>query len=137
MPCHTNYRGTSRAVKPVAPVWKRTQVTIDQDMLDEFDQVHGHIRTANTQFLSDADHVIVADIYENDGMTIQSTQNFFLVEKDTDVDLANDLGAVPVNLDGMSPEEAINVAAQEWMTENYRNIVHSSESPQDVFIVGQ
>lgn len=136
MPCWNTYRGTSKSVKPVAPVWKRTQVTVDQDMLDEFAVVHGHIRTANTDFLVDADHVIIADLYGDDGVSVIASQNFFLVEKEGDVDLANSLNAVAVNLDGMTPEEAINVAAQEWLTQNYREVQHAKPGAQDVYIVG-
>lgn len=132
MPCYTQYQGKAAAVKPP---FKRTQLTIDQQMTDEYGGLHGTIKTVNTKFKELGHHAIEASLYNNG--CAYTNQWFLLVEQEGDREACNANGWIAVEPEaGQSAEEAMLAASQSWLTYNYREYVHNHDKPQDVFIVG-
>ncbi len=134
MPCHTRYDGLAEAL--VLP-FRRTEITIDQVMSDEYGDIHGTILTANDRFGQLSDYLILADLLNLDGQSVLMSQSFLYLEEEGDAALCEANGWTGVEpVDGLTPAEAMVDAAQTWLTENYQEYVHTHESPQDVFIIG-
>lgn len=120
MPCNVMFEGKKRVVKPP---FQRTKIEISQKIVDEYATEHGTIE-------SQADGTVKATVMNNDGITIQSEQKFFLCEKPGDERMCAQNGWTPVK----GTAEDVIVTAQTWATEQYRTYVHSHHEPAHAHI---